>query len=79
MAKAKLVLYIDVTMSDEVKKLLTARTDEALAEGSFGLPWFAGEKECFWGFDHIAQVANHLGLERPKPGSISEGGWRSML
>ena len=29
--------------SDEVKKLLTAKTDEALAEGSFGLPWYAGE------------------------------------
>ena len=29
--------------SDEIKKLLTARTDEALAEGSFGLPWYAGE------------------------------------
>ena len=29
--------------SDEIKKLLTAKTDEALAEGSFGLPWYAGE------------------------------------
>ena len=29
--------------SDEVKKLLTVKTDEALAEGSFGLPWYAGE------------------------------------
>ncbi|KAL9067863.1 MAG: hypothetical protein Q9161_006587 [Pseudevernia consocians] len=29
--------------SDEAKKLLTAKTDEALAEGSFGLPWYVGE------------------------------------
>ncbi len=29
--------------SDEVKKLLIAKTDEALAEGSFGLPWYVGE------------------------------------
>lgn len=29
--------------SDEIKKRLTANTDEALAEGSFGLPWYAGE------------------------------------
>ena len=29
--------------SDEVKKRLIAKTDEALAEGSFGLPWYAGE------------------------------------
>lgn len=70
--------------SDEVKKLLIANTDEALAEGSFGLPWYAatnvkGEKECFWGFDHIAQVAEHLGLERPISGGARERGWRAML
>jgi len=70
--------------SDEVKKLLTDKTEEALAEGSFGLPWYAatnakGEKECYWGFDHIAQVADHLGLERPKSNSVNERGWRSML
>lgn len=70
--------------SDEVKKLLTAKTDEAMAEGSFGLPWYAarnvrGEKLCYWGFDHIAQVADHLGLERPKSDGASERGWRAML
>ncbi len=31
--------------TDEIKKLLTAKTDEALGEGSFGLPWFAGQLE----------------------------------
>lgn len=70
--------------TDEAKELLTAKTEEALAEGSFGLPWYVatnakGEKECYWGFDHIAQVADHLGLERPKSGSANEGGWRAML
>ncbi len=39
----------------------------------------AGEKECFWGFDHIAQVTDHLGLKRPVSGSSLEGGWRAML
>ena len=29
--------------SDEVKKLLTAKTTEAIEKGSFGLPWYAGE------------------------------------
>lgn len=33
-----------------------------------------GEKEGFWGFDHIGQVCDHLELERPKT-----GGWRAML
>ncbi|MCJ1366304.1 hypothetical protein MMC16_005432 [Acarospora aff. strigata] len=70
--------------SDEAKKLLSANTDNALEEGAFGLPWFVatnadGKKECYWGFDHIGQVVDHLGLERPKAGSASEGGWRAML
>ncbi|KAI9877500.1 MAG: hypothetical protein M1830_003761 [Pleopsidium flavum] len=70
--------------SAEAKKLLSANSEKALEEGAFGLPWFVatnadGKKECFWGFDHIGQVVAHLGLERPKPGSANEGGWRSML
>jgi len=87
--------------TDETKKLLTAKTDEALADGSFGLPWYAGEseppfclsnflltavatnakgeKECYWGFDHLAQVASHLGLKRPISGNSRERGWQAML
>ncbi|CAD6579152.1 MAG: hypothetical protein ASARMPRED_008973 [Alectoria sarmentosa] len=34
---------LEESTSDKVKKLLTAKTGEALAEGSFGLPWFVGE------------------------------------
>ncbi|MCJ1427978.1 hypothetical protein MMC29_005885 [Sticta canariensis] len=70
--------------SDVIKKLLLANTSEALAEGSFGLPWYVatnsqGQKEGFWGFDHLAQVADHLGLQRPTPGMTNEGGWRALL
>ena len=55
-----------------------------MADGAFGLPWFVatnpkGETEGYWGFDHIGQVADHLGLERPKAGKKSEVGWRAML
>lgn len=40
--------------SGEVKGLLTERTEEAFAQGAFGIPWFAatngdGERRCFWG------------------------------
>lgn len=38
-----------------------------------------GRRECYWGFDHLGQVADHLGLERPRAGSTNEGGWRAML
>lgn len=72
------------TSTKEIKDLLGKNTDAAFAEGAFGLPYFLatnaeGEKEGFWGFDHLAQVTQHLGLERPQPGSAEEGGWRAML
>lgn len=34
---------IDATKSDEVKKLLSANTEQAFADGAFGLPYFVGE------------------------------------
>jgi len=63
----------------EGKELLGKNTDKALADGAFGLPWFVatnakGEKEAFWGVDHLAQVTEHLGFEKPKT-----GGWKSLL
>ena len=70
--------------SPEIKQLLMENTDEALASGAFGLPWFKatnskGEEECYWGFDHLGQVCNHLGLQKPQAGSAGEGGWKAML
>ena len=70
--------------SPEIKKTLSDNTDEALSSGAFGLPWYKatnakGQEECYWGFDHIGQVCDHLGLQRPQPGSVGEGGWKSML
>ncbi|SLM34514.1 2-hydroxychromene-2-carboxylate isomerase [Lasallia pustulata] len=72
---------MEATTSTEVKQLLIANTEKAVKDGAFGLPWFVatnskGEKECFWGFDHLGQVVDHLGLEKPKAES---GGWKSML
>lgn len=39
--EAKKVL--DATKSDEVKKLLSANTEQAFADGAFGLPYFVGK------------------------------------
>jgi 2-hydroxychromene-2-carboxylate isomerase len=33
-----------------------------------------GETESFWGIDHLGQLCDHLGLERP-----GERGWRALL
>ena len=53
-------------------------------EGAFGLPYYvavdkAGEKETFWGFDHLGLVVDHLGLEKPAVGSKDEGGWKVLM
>ncbi|KAF1998024.1 HCCA isomerase/glutathione S-transferase kappa [Amniculicola lignicola CBS 123094] len=65
--------------SDEIKAQLKGNTDRAFNEGAFGLPWFVatnerGETEKFWGVDHLGQLCDHLGLERP-----GGRGWRALL
>lgn len=47
---------------------MLVRADEGTATNA------KGEKEGFWGFDHLGQVCDHLGLERPV-----SGGWKSLL
>ncbi|KAK4226976.1 thioredoxin-like protein [Podospora fimiseda] len=65
------------------KATLIANTDKAFDEGAFGLPWMTctntkGEKEGFWGVDHLGQVVEFLGLEsRLKKGGNK--GWKAML
>lgn len=64
--------------SAETKKLLKDNSDLAMSEGAFGMPWFVatnakGEKESFWGVDHMGLVADHLGLNR------QDQGFRAML
>ncbi|GAM89215.1 hypothetical protein ANO11243_072520 [Dothideomycetidae sp. 11243] len=60
---------LDAISSPEVKQRLSKNTEQALQDGAFGLPYFVatnakGQKEGFWGFDHLGQVMDHLGLER---------------
>lgn len=64
----------------EGKEVLTKNSDQAVAEGAFGLPWFVatnskGKTESFWGVDHLGQVVAHLGIEKPR----MEGGWKASL
>lgn len=61
------------------KQVLLENTDLAIAEGAFGLPWMVcendkGEKEGFWGCDHLGCVLEFLGIEKPRAGS-----WKPML
>lgn len=62
-----------------LKKLLNDNTDQAFKDDAFGLPWMVctnpkGEKENFWGVDHLGQVTAFLGLEKP-----SARGWQALL
>ncbi|KAF2149788.1 putative 2-hydroxychromene-2-carboxylate isomerase [Myriangium duriaei CBS 260.36] len=55
--------------SAEVKQRLTENTEKAIKDGAFGLPWMVatnaeGKTEGYWGFDHLGQVMDHLGLKR---------------
>ncbi|CAK1368087.1 unnamed protein product [Cercospora beticola] len=66
--------------SEEAKATLKKNSDEAFQEGCFGLPWWVatngkGEKERFWGVDHVGQVLDHLGVEV----NAEDGRYRSML
>ncbi|KAF2108977.1 thioredoxin-like protein [Lophiotrema nucula] len=70
---------VERSTSEEVKKQLTANTQKAFDDGAFGLPWFVatnsnGQTEAFWGVDHMGQLCDHLGLERP-----GSKGWRALL
>ncbi|OAA55969.1 Thioredoxin-like fold protein [Niveomyces insectorum RCEF 264] len=61
------------------KRILAENTDKAFADGAFGLPWMVctnatGQTESFWGVDHLGQVTQFLGLQKPR-----DGGWRAVL
>ncbi|KAA8893927.1 thioredoxin-like protein [Sphaerosporella brunnea] len=54
------------------KAVLERNTREALEQGAFGVPWCVatrddGEKDVFWGFDRMADVAGFLGLPWEEP------------
>ncbi|KAJ2901257.1 thioredoxin-like protein [Zalerion maritima] len=64
----------------EGKALLLQNTDFAFQKGAFGLPWLSctnsdGEEQGFWGVDHLGQVTQFLGLEKP----ASSKGWKAVL
>ncbi|EEH05076.1 conserved hypothetical protein [Histoplasma capsulatum G186AR] len=62
-----------------IKDRLTANGDKAVEIGAFGVPWFectngSGETECFWGVDHMGQMAAFLGLD-----VTADKGFRAMM
>lgn len=66
-------------VSTEGKTILASNTNKAFTDGAFGLPWMVctdatGQKEGFWGVDHLGQVAQFLELKKP----INRG-WRAVL
>ncbi|KAK4205670.1 thioredoxin-like protein [Triangularia verruculosa] len=72
----------------EGKEALIKNTDRAFDEGAFGLPWFSatnarGEREGFWGVDHMGQLLRFLGLEGELQTARGKGngnqGWRAVL
>ncbi|KAF7588715.1 hypothetical protein BBP40_005316 [Aspergillus hancockii] len=59
---------LDASVQEGGKERLSENTRTAFESGAFGLPWFEcvsqdGEKDCFWGVDHLGRVAEFLGLD----------------
>jgi 2-hydroxychromene-2-carboxylate isomerase len=66
--------------SDEIKARLRQNTDEAIAQGVFGVPAFTVDDKLFWGFDALPMLRNYLrgdpwfeGPEWTEVGKISSG------
>ncbi|KKZ63120.1 hypothetical protein EMCG_02497 [[Emmonsia] crescens] len=62
-----------------IKDRLVANGDKAMETGAFGVPWFEctnsrGETECFWGVDHMGQMAAFLDLDM-----TADKGFRAMM
>ncbi|MCY1309402.1 hypothetical protein D9M70_594940 [compost metagenome] len=45
---------------DENKALLKRNTDEAVAQGVFGVPCYVVDGRLFWGFDGLAMLRAYL-------------------
>jgi len=66
--------------SEEIKGALKSNTDQAFNDGCFGLPFFVatntkGEKDSFWGVDHLGVLMDHLGIEVKR----KEGAFKALL
>lgn len=67
------------TAGREGKKMLLENTEEAFQQGAFGLPWMVcendkGQKEGFWGVDHLGVMLDFLGIEKPRTRP-----WKALL
>ena len=67
------MLILGQGKEEESRAILRKNTEQAIAEGACGLPWFVafnekGERDSFWGFDHLGLVVRHLGIGKlPAP------------
>lgn len=56
---------VERASAPEVKSRLRAATDEAIAEGAFGVPTMIADGELFWGVDSLPLLERFLGGENP--------------
>ncbi|KAL2815577.1 thioredoxin-like protein [Aspergillus cavernicola] len=69
LGQAETKAVLEAANGPDIKARLSANTQQAFDSGAFGLPWFEctntnGEKEGFWGIDHLGQVVDFLELDR---------------
>lgn len=56
---------LERAQSDEIKQLLRAETDSAIARGVFGVPTMFVDNELFWGLSQLDNLAAHLAGNDP--------------
>jgi len=58
--------------SDQAKRILRDRTDEALVKGVFGSPFFLVDSEPFWGWDRLPMLVAWLARDN-RPETAEKG------
>ena len=57
-----------------IKALVRDRTDDAIAQGAFGVPSIWADGELFWGHDALLNLEHHLAGNRLEPAA-----WRPFI
>ena len=60
---------LQAAQSPETKQKLAAQTEQALADGVFGVPTMQVDKELFWGFDDLPWLERYLQGQDPLRGA----------
>lgn len=68
---------VEAAAGQEAKDRVRRATEEAIAEGVFGVPSIVAEGELFWGLDALPNLEQHLRGDAPDAREVV-GRWRTL-